>query len=393
MFCNNCGIQCPDDVQFCKVCGARLNTADGGYQPPQKQKTRKQSKQPREKKRSMLPVVLGILLLALAAGAYFLFFAKETVLLPVEREVTNEGSEQVIRWDYDENGKVLSYHSESEYLQIDGGYETEYEYSYDEKGVLIAAEVNINDEQKWEVEYVYDSDGVLQELVGEDRETGAEMEASCDQEGRIETIELINSLGDTDIEIEFSYHDNGVVSERILENPTSGFRVEYEYDESGSVTEQRNYLDDDLQSEVTTEYDENGYMCAYVTYDVWSDIETRIELEPIFDKDGNLTGLMVYVEGGYDEEEVGFEIEFAAEYDGDQLILEAEEIPEELEAEIEELVMEVTFGEDGKVTGWDILVDDETLTGSMQEEEEFRISRNAKRFSVADPYWLVSIFG
>ena len=61
MFCRYCGTQNPDDSLFCKKCGKNLEDGTKEPSPPAKEPAAPLKEvTPKEKKRSSLPIVLGI---------------------------------------------------------------------------------------------------------------------------------------------------------------------------------------------------------------------------------------------------------------------------------------------------------------------------------------------
>jgi len=57
MFCPMCGKETPDRATFCPACGAKLTSA-------------KKERNPKSKSRTILPIVLIIVLLAVSFGVY-----------------------------------------------------------------------------------------------------------------------------------------------------------------------------------------------------------------------------------------------------------------------------------------------------------------------------------
>ena len=91
MYCTNCGKQLPDDTKFCTGCGvpqspATQTSANSG----------RNTAPSREKKRKpILPILLGTLLLILLAGAgvlLYTMFGSQTVYLLTEQESKNQAA-------------------------------------------------------------------------------------------------------------------------------------------------------------------------------------------------------------------------------------------------------------------------------------------------------------
>lgn len=290
--------------------------APGPEAPVSKAAATRAEKAAKKKKKSALPVILALLLVVAIGGAavwYFFLGGDDVVDLPslggdsrfLLTEYTYEsadGYSSSTTIEYGDDGEMLTYVQEYEQTgeySYEGGMECSYEY---EDGLLVAATIE-RDGIEMELTYEYEDD-VLVEVTGEG-ENGTELIAECDDEGRIETIEITYADGQPDRVITYSYDDDGNVEECVTEQGTSKSVSIYE---DGALVEETTYQDGEEYNKFVCEYDENGNQILMESYHAGVLIYTY-EYEYTYDGDEIVSEVqrLIYEDGTEYEVEIEFE--------------------------------------------------------------------------------------
>lgn len=282
MICLNCGAALDDKSMFCNVCGARQSQlqqpqmqpqqpvyqqptyAQQVYQDRQKAMQYAESQRPApqktKKKFPVLVVAIAAAVLVLCAVALLLglVFGKKTVYLVAEQVSEDQYGTTTYSYEYTEDGKLLSYQMEMEYND-DYSYLNDsfiaITYSYDKKGKLASLEYEV-DGESYEYDYVYDKDGTLKTLEGEDQE----FKIKCDDKGRITSVK---SADDDSFSGKYAYHDNGILKK--VNITSGGLEREMRYNEQGEQLSNEVRFDGNIISRTENKFDEDGRVVEYVT--------------------------------------------------------------------------------------------------------------------------------
>lgn len=400
MFCHKCGAQLADDARFCGVCGAQMNAPEpaAAWQPlplyeEQPAYTPKPKK--RKKKFPIVPIVAAVTVVALVivlAVVLLNVFGKQTVYVKTSTENYNRlsPSNYTYNWEYDEEGNLLRYERVNDYTKE---YEKQWnmedvvleiQYAY-EDGRIIAAELS-NGDESIELEYVYNDEGLLEEIVGEIDD--GNLEAECNSDGLIESIVLYDEDGEPGMEYEFAYHDNGIIAEREQVYNLNDIRIVTSFNEDGKLTEQTNYYSGEKAYHAEIEYDDWGNMTRQVNYDANGDVSSSMELEYTYDKNGKLTGLTIIA--GNDDDEA--EIECEVEYDGLEMIITLVDIDGSYNGTDElpdDTYILVVYDEAGNMLEQTIYADDEVQQQTTWEYMEVKVPKDYREPSINDPLWFM----
>ena len=394
MFCPNCGTNLPDESEFCVQCGKQLGAA-----PKTKAK----------KKKSPWPgiIISLVLVAAIAAGLwFFVFSAKETVYL-LSREVQvydNNGQTETVReYEYDGNGRLLSYeessgHPGNPYQR--SGYRLS--YTYDKTGKIIAAELE-RDEETIELEYIYEK-GVLVEVTGEGE--NCEVEASADRNGLIQSLEIMYENGSV-CEYSYEYDSEGNLEAKSYEITSDYVNAiaEYEYDshgnqisctyiidgseadswkaefdKNGNQTSQSYALGGYVYTKWEAEYDEDGFLCA-VEYDCTNDSGEKMEYHCEVERDG----LEIILTLTCDEQDGEWVVELV--YDKNGNLLERRE-----EQEDSSVTYTWEYDENGNVIEYS-MEGDGYSSSHTYEYIKVRVSEDTVLFDALNPIWFVDLLG
>ncbi len=348
MFCTTCGKQLADNAQFCDNCGTPLQTATPQSEPnpipsgipvypetpdhydpyvPTESPVDVQAPVAAGKKKSWLPIVIGVLAVAIIVTVGILLFGKKTVYLMSESVTTDgDGDKTIVRTEYDEDGRILSIEQIREYDDGDEDYLRNTTYEYDKKGRIERIELEYGergDMDTIEVEYTYDGKKLddVDIKFGDDSDYEYDFEFTDD--GHIERVE-VTSESNTEI-YSYEYHKDGKLSsmerEYTYHDEDYGYSStsKYTYDELGRQVEYRYYEDGELRSKTTTEYDEDiSYPVKTVRTNYNEDGETstyttRYEFEMKNKKPVEMTMVLESVD--YDGEKLKVEISGEIEWD------------------------------------------------------------------------------
>lgn len=319
----------------------------------------------KKKKKSALPVILIVLVLLIgaAAAAWFFFLRPETVYLVESYEYVSPDYEREETYEFDEDGHLVSMETNDE----------KYSYEY-EDGLIVAVSIEAGGVE-YELEYIYEDD-VLVEIVGEG-ENGAEIEATCDDDGRIEEIVIIN--GEEERSVTYAYDDTGKVEEVAY---ISGDSKDVYIYEDGLQLEYISYYCGEQTWRTVYEYDEQGNAVKIEAYN-GEELDNKTEIENTYDDEGRLIG---YVESCEYTDGSGFEVSYEVEWEDDTLALVTyEDFGDWAYAEWE-------YDEHGNRTHNTIFDEDgETIIEISWSYVEVKIPRNGEAPDFMDPIWFWGI--
>ncbi|MEL6537785.1 MAG: hypothetical protein AAFQ98_20355 [Bacteroidota bacterium] len=191
------------------------------------------------------------------------------------KHFVQEGMEQLQRWTYDEQGRVLT-----EVAEFEGGFQTVKHFSYgegvieikitDEEGTEEGKETRKLDGEGREVERIeYDEEGTLKlHVTTEYNEAGKKTRVETrswddafedewmyeyDEEGRMTMEKQLNQEGYIIMRRMNTLNEQGKVVEYVAENLMNRekLRRTYVYNEQGLVTEEKGYMFDAEEPEAT----------------------------------------------------------------------------------------------------------------------------------------------
>lgn len=377
MICPNCGAALDDKSMFCNVCGARqsqpqqpqMQPRQSVYQQPtyaqqvyqdrqkamQYAEPQRPAPQKTKKKFPVLVVAIAAAVLVLCAVALLLglVFGKKMVYLMTENVVESQTNIVTYTYEYTEDGKIAYYGYELEYKEeyasymSSDGIRTSATYSYDKKGLPESVEFEL-DGKTYEYEYVYDKDGNLNGMEGDDQE----FKIKCDDKGRITSVK---SEGDDSFSAKYSYHDNGVMKKASIQS--SGSELEYRYNEQGKLTETTSGYNGTLYSASENKYDEDGRVTENVakTYSYGELVQTTT-IGYIYED-----GLPVTYELQVEMEDASVTLIFETEDEGLERLFEladlkvkgmdeADLMDEEAMEMLEKITIELAYDEYGNMT-------------------------------------------
>lgn len=297
MFCKKCGNKLADGAKFCGVCGTLVqaqpdpipNTApvdrdDISYTIPL---VREEDPKPAPQKKP-LPVkklLTGVAALAAVVLIVVLavsLFGGRTVYLTTKSVSNSDVGKYVSEYGYDKDGNLTEYSYSAKYKDWYADYLDDYSYSWTyeyEDGRIVAAEYE-GDSYSFELEYIYDKNGILEAVESDDFEG----EVTCDKKGRILEMEF---EGDVEVTMECSYYDNGVLHEQ--EHTEGNYRYSYVYNERGQTLEYTYYYKGQKSTSYTYEYDSDGNRLEYDYKSYYGGELSTSTLETWeYDKKGNL---------------------------------------------------------------------------------------------------------
>lgn len=275
MICPKCGAALESGTRFCNVCGApqqpvqpqqpqfnqpvyqQPTYAQQVYQDRQKAMQYDASGQaaPRKPKKKfpVAVVVIAVAVLALCAAALILSlaFGKQTVYLTAEQVTEDKTGVTTYTYEYTEDGKLTFVQMEVEYKEAYSYMDdtiTTITYTYDKKGKHETVAFELNGES-YVYEYVYDKDGSLKALEGDNQE----FKIKCDDAGRITSVKSADNDSFTG---KYSYHDNGILKKASVSNET--VQWEYRYNEQGKLLSNELKLSGSLNSRTENKYDDKG---------------------------------------------------------------------------------------------------------------------------------------
>lgn len=275
MICPKCGAALESGTRFCNVCGApqqpvqprqpqfnqpvyqQPTYAQQVYQDRQKAMQYDASGQaaPRKPKKNfpVAVVVIAAAVLALCAAALIrgLAFGKQTVYLTAEQVTEDKTGVTTYTYEYTEDGKLTFVQMEVEYKEAYSYMDdtiTTITYTYDKKGKHETVAFELNGES-YVYEYVYDKDGSLKTLEGDNQE----FKIKCDDAGRITSVKSADNDSFTG---KYSYHDNGILKKASVSNET--VQWEYRYNEQGKLLSNELKFNGSLNSRTENKYDEDG---------------------------------------------------------------------------------------------------------------------------------------
>lgn len=372
MICPKCGAALESGTRFCNVCGAPQQPAQPQqpqfnqpvYQQPtyaqQVYQERQKAMQydapsqpaPRKPKKkfpvAVVVIAAAVLVLCVAALILGLAFGKKTVYLTTEQVTENQTGTTTYTYEYTEDGKLAFFRTEIEYNE-DYSYMTDVttsvSYTYDKKGKPVSLEFELNGES-YEYEYVYDKDGCLKTLEGDNQE----FKIKCDDAGRITSVK---SADDDSFSAKYSYHDNGILKKASIDR--GSVEQEMRYNEQGKLLSNELKLSGSLNSRTENKYDEDGNVLENVveayswgtlqqttttTYTYEDGMATSYEIEISMD-DGNVTFLFETGDDGLERIFELTDIEIVGE--------DMEEMPDEIRDAMEEFTVEMIYDEHGNL--------------------------------------------
>lgn len=442
MFCSNCGTQLPDGSKFCSNCGTSLTPGSvSAFKPaplfvdepevkeappvkvelpvavpkmeekpatvveapapvvqqvpvevpaPPAEETSAKAKKIK-KKGKKLPIIIAAVVLVLAlvgVGAWLLLGGKAeqpggaepVYLLTQECLFSNDGENEVVcNYTYDDNGVIQSYElRKNEDVTL-------YTFQYNEDGQLATVLVEKPGDSV-ELTYNYD-DGVLQSIEGES-EVGFLYRASCDSDGKVETVTV--SYGDSVITTEYTYDKDG----NLEKSHRTGGLYEYTntYSPSGELEREEIRKDDELISATAYYYDDEGRLVGKedTSYNATILVEWEIDDD----------GLVAEPKLTLREEDSGLEVEFICQTeqaDG-QVVITVEDVEGPAQDELGEIMdqmadytVEVNYHEFGRVASVVVNVDD---NGKNTVYEEYTYTYQATDLgedyvpvNLNDPIW------
>lgn len=310
MFCRNCGAKLPEGAKFCGSCGTKLTSAEDNLTVNKASKAKTSGK--RKGIGKVIAIVLVVALVVAAVAMVLPVLGGKTVYLQTEIVSNYPTYKNVIRYDYNDEGKIVSYEYSYKNTEAEGvtdGYSWEYEY---EDGRIVAAEYSADNGDNIRLEYEYDRKGNL-EAVESDY---FECEVECDQEGRIVEIEQEGDIFSQ--RMSYSYYSNGILKE--MEFSNNYMEEIYAYNEDGRVLERTLIYSGEKYSFDEYEYDKNGNQLSR-TIILYSGGKKNIITEQTFtyDKKGNLIGYTLDKEDT--EGKMAMECEVVREDDTDVFII------------------------------------------------------------------------
>ena len=299
MFCKNCGSRLPDGAKFCGSCGTKVQWQEAPVAAPQKPRQKKGSA-----KKYLIPLAL-ILVLALGVSLVLPLLGGNPVYLKTRTTQVDALNEMEYNWEFDKNGNLTGYSydiSYRGYLEDQEGIHFSWAYEY-EDGQIVGAEYEDN-ERSFELEYIYDKNGHLEAVEG----NNFEGEVECDRNGRILEVKF-DDIGRRG---EYAYYDNGMMEEmdytqgnkrycilfredgQILEkvlyyNGQKYSATEYVYTDDGDVQEMAIcvYHNGEIvtESTQTTEYNSKGDIVGYAVK--MENTSGKLTLECEVERNGN----------------------------------------------------------------------------------------------------------
>lgn len=274
MICPKCGAALGSGTRFCNVCGAPQQPAQPlqpqfnqpVYQQPtyaqQVYQDRQKAMQydapsqpaPRKPKKkfpvAVVVIAASVLVLCAAALILGLAFGKQTVYLTAEQVTEDKTGVTTYTYEYTEDGKLTFVQMEMEYKEAYSYLDdtiTTITYTYDKKGKHETVAFELNGES-YVYEYVYDKDGNLKTLEGDNQE----FKIKCDDAGRITSVKSDNDS----FTGKYSYHDNGILKKASFSNEM--VQWEYRYNEQGKLLSNEIKYNGSLNSCTENKYDEDG---------------------------------------------------------------------------------------------------------------------------------------
>ncbi len=405
MFCPNCGKQLADDAMFCDNCGSPQQAQPAPVSvnpgvPVTPGITWEDATAPAKKKKTWIPIVAGVLVIALLITGCILLFGKKTVYL-VSKSVTESSYGQIntSRREYDDDGRLISIRYITEYDE-DYEYGTdslrELSYEYDKDGNLESAKLEIardgEDPDIIKVEYSYKK-GVLDDIEVDHYNDDMEYDIDFTNDGKIKQITILRDDEEYMV-YSYRYHDNGQLKTAEVEylswdqtNKSTydelGRQIEYSYSYNGELIykSETEYMDDTtIPSKTVTINYEDGEEYARST--------TRIETVI---KNKKITELSITVENVEDGEKAKVTLSGDVEWDG----LEGTWEPkikgdlEEMGYNDEALEMEFEMDKDGNVGRYEIIMDGETVQSTETEYIAIKVPRNYEHPNANDPIYVV----
>ena len=370
MICPKCGAALESGTRFCNVCGApqqpvqpqqpqfnqpvyqQPTYAQQVYQDRQKAMQYAQPQQPAsEKPRKKFPVLVvviaaAVLVLCAAALLLGLVFGKKTVYLTTEQVTENQTGTTTYTYEYTEDGKLSFYQLEivynnEDYYSYRENITTSVVYTYDKKGKLASVEFEMNGED-YEYEYVYDKDGSLKTLEGDNQE----FKIKCDDAGRITSVK---SADNDSFSGKYSYHDNGILKKASITR--GSMEQELRYNEQGKLLSNELKFNGSLNSRTENKYDEDGNVLENVveTYSWGTLVQTTTTSYTYED------GMAVAYEIEISMDEGSVTFLFETEDEGLERIFEVadieivgedmEEMPEEIRGAMDLFTIEMIYDE------------------------------------------------
>lgn len=387
MICPKCGAALADNVKFCNACGALQEQSQPQqpqfqqpvYQQPtyaqqvyqDRQKAMQyagpqQSVPQKQKKKFPVAVVViaaAVLLVCAAALILGLAFGKQTVYLPTEQVTENQTGTTTYTYEYTEDGQLTFYQVEIEYND-DYSYMEDVlnavSYTYDKKGILESVEFEMNGES-YEYEYVYDKEGNLKTLEGDNQE----FKVKCDEEGRITSVK---SADDDSFSGKYSYHDNGILKKVSIAIGT--VERELRYNEQGKLLSNEQKYNGNLMSRTENTYDEDGNVIENVaeSYSFGTLIQT-ITTAYTYEE-----GMAVAYEIEISTDEASVTILFETDDDGLERTFEVAdieivgddmELPDDVKDAMEQFHIEMVYDEQGNLLEMNMELDEMGFSNSM----------------------------
>lgn len=274
-FCGKCGTKLEDSAKFCPKCGEV--SEDLSQLAPEPVPVKKKSKK--------LPILAVIaLLLVVVVVVTLLIPKKETVYLMTSREIFQVNdyadlgrvdSRSHWSWEYDEDGRILQYTSNSEYDHENIiGPDLSITYSYDANHQLYEVDL-----RKWDddLTIMYDyQNGKLQSGFGTGDGESVWVEFECDDDGR-----PVRRAGYGYDILECSYYANGSVKKCVM---SSGpYTYTYDMNEEGLWTAYEcffdggEYAESGVKTRQVCEYDDYGNIVYQATY-TWGELTEEIRI-------------------------------------------------------------------------------------------------------------------
>jgi len=382
MICPKCGAALADGSKFCNVCGApqeqppqqpqfnqpvyqQPTYAQQVYQDRQKAMQYAQPQQPAsEKPRKKFPVLVvviaaAVLVLCAAALLLGLVFGKKTVYLTTEQVTENQTGTTTYTYEYTEDGKLSFYQLEivynnEDYYSYREDITTSVVYTYDKKGKLASVEFEMNGED-YEYEYVYDKEGNLKTLEGDNQE----FKIKCDEDGRITSVK---SADNDSFSGKYSYHDNGILKKASITR--GSMEQELRYNEHGKLLSNELKLSGSLNSRTENKYDDKGNVLENVveTYSWGTLVQTTTTSYTYED------GMAVAYEIEISMDEGSVTFLFETEDEGLERIFEVadieivgedmEEMPEEIRDAMDHFTIEMIYDEHGNLLEMNMNLDE-----------------------------------
>ena len=406
MFCSNCGFQLSDDAQFCGSCGTPvLNSKPQKSSKNSMRSGRNNSLHKTAKCRIKLfiPFVCIFIASIVVTGIFFFSNRKETVYLISKSVTSDEYATYTTSFKYDDLGRITDYKYKIEYTKEKQPSVSQIiSYIYDDDGLLNSAEFKYNNES-YVVEYTYNNRVLTGfEIVDSDLLDGRELEIECNNNGKIESVEL--SVNNETMEAwEFRYYDEGPVKESkyIYDPYYLNLERTTRFDRDGNTIEYISSFQGELTSHLVYEYNERGYLIKQESYTEDPNGEhqlvSSIEYIPVVDNNRMSELVMLVKELDGNNQLAEAKLIYTCDWDDMECIATCDDVRGDISI-LDELgysyMRDRAYyfifeqNEAGKLINLDIFIEGNITQSSSAKYIEFNASRSYETPKISNPIYL-----